>query len=48
VTAFPDEIGDDPMVFSLLEIFDGEPGYLRPPEATTEQHCDHCVVTCAA
>jgi hypothetical protein len=45
VTAFADEIGDDPMLFSLLEIFDGEPRYLRPPEATTEQNRDHGVVT---
>jgi hypothetical protein len=25
MTAFADEIGDDPMLFSLLEIVDGEP-----------------------
>jgi hypothetical protein len=36
VTAFTDEIGDDPALFPLLEIFNGKPRYSRPPEATTE------------
>jgi hypothetical protein len=47
-TAFADEIGDDPMLFSLLKIFDDEPSYLGPPKATTQQGRDHCVVTSAA
>ncbi len=34
VTALANKIGDDPVLFSLLEVFDGEPRYLRPPEAT--------------
>lgn len=37
MTALANQIGDDPILFSLLKIFDGEPRYLRPPEATTEQ-----------
>ena len=44
VTTFADKIGNNPMLFSLLEIFDGEPRYLRPPEATTEQNRDHCII----
>jgi hypothetical protein len=48
VTAFADEIGDDPMLFSLLEVIDGEPRYLRAPEATTERNRDDCVVKSAA
>jgi hypothetical protein len=36
------------MIFSLLEIFDGEPGYLRFPEATVERNRDHRVITFAA
>ena len=26
------------MFFSLLEVLDGEPGYLRPPEAAGRNH----------
>ena len=48
MAAFADEIGDDPMIFSLLDVFDGEPRYLRPPKATTEQNRDHCVIAFAA
>ena len=44
VTTLANKIGDDPVLFSLLEVFDGEPRYLRPTEATTEQNRDHCVV----
>lgn len=44
VTTLANKIGDDPVLFSLLEVFDGELRYLRPPEATTEQTRDHCVV----
>jgi hypothetical protein len=44
VTTLASKIGDDPVLFSLLEVFDGEPRYLRPPEAATEQNRDRCVV----
>jgi hypothetical protein len=44
VTTLADKIGDNPVLFSLLEIFDGEPRYLRSPEATTEQNRDHCII----
>jgi hypothetical protein len=44
VTTLANKVGDDPVLFSLLEVFDGEPGYLRSPEATTEQNRDHGVV----
>jgi hypothetical protein len=36
VTTFTDEIGDDPVLFSLLEILNGKSRYFRPPEATAE------------
>jgi len=44
VTTLANKIGDDPVLFSLLDFFDGEPRHLRPSEATTEQNRDHCVV----
>jgi hypothetical protein len=46
VTAFANETGDGPMLFAVLEILCREPGYFRPPEATTEQNCDDCLVMC--
>jgi hypothetical protein len=48
VPAFADEIRDHPVLFSLLEVFHGKPGHLRPPEAATEQNRDHGVVTSAS
>jgi hypothetical protein len=38
MAAFADEIGNDPVLFSLLEVFDGKPDYLRPLDATTKQN----------
>jgi hypothetical protein len=34
------------MLFRLLEMLDGEPGYFRPPQAATEENRDHCIVAC--
>jgi hypothetical protein len=48
VAAFADEIRDDPMLFSLLEVFYTESRYLRPPEATTKQNRNYRVITSAA
>ena len=33
-----------PMLFSLLDVFDSEPGYLRSSEATPEENGDHGIV----
>jgi hypothetical protein len=34
MTAFTDEIGDDPMLFPLLEILNSKPRYFRPSKAS--------------
>jgi hypothetical protein len=44
VTTLANKIGDDPVLFSLLKVFDGESCYLSSSETTTEQNRDHCVV----
>lgn len=44
VATLADEVGNYPMLLPLLEVLDGEPGYLRFPEAATEENCDHGVV----
>ena len=43
-----DKVGDYPVLFSLLEIFDGEPRCLGSPEATSEENGDHGIVAFAA
>ena len=48
MAAFTDQIGNHPMIFSLLDIIDVQSRYLRPPKATTEQNSDHCVIAFAA
>ena len=44
VTTLADEVGDYPMLFSLLEVLDGEPGYAHPAKSATEKNRDHSVV----
>jgi hypothetical protein len=48
VAALADKIGDHPMLFSLLEVFDSEASNFRPSEAATEENRNHGVVTAAA
>ena len=44
MSAFADEVRNHPMLFSLLDVFDSEPGYLRSSEATAEENGDHGIV----
>ena len=44
LTTLANEVGDYPVLFSLLEVFDSEPSDIRPSESTTEENRDHCVV----
>ncbi len=41
------QVGDHPVLFSLLQIFDSERGCLSPPEAASEKHGDRGIVTLA-
>src|SRR5450759_4282482 len=44
VTTLAGEVCDYPMLFPLLEVLDGEPSYLCPPEAATQENRDHGIV----
>jgi hypothetical protein len=44
MSTFADEVRNYPMLFSLLDVFDSEPGYLRSSEATAEENGDHGIV----
>jgi hypothetical protein len=48
MAALSHEIGDDPVIFSLLQFIHREPREFRPTEAATEEHCDHGIVTFTA
>lgn len=41
------KVGDDPVLVSLLQIFDGERGCLGPSEPASEKHGDHGIVALA-
>jgi hypothetical protein len=47
VAALPNEVGDYPVLFSLLEMFHGERGQFRSTEAASQEDSDHGVVTLA-
>jgi hypothetical protein len=44
MTTLTVEVCDYPMLFSLLEVLDGEASYLCPPEAATEENRNHGIV----
>jgi hypothetical protein len=48
MAALPDHIGDHPMLFSLLEAFQGQLGYLCPSQTASQQNSNHSLVTFAA
>jgi hypothetical protein len=48
VTAFPDQIGKDPVVFALLKILNLNASQLGAPQATPEEDGYHGVVSLAA
>src|SRR5271165_791565 len=47
VATLPNEVCDYPMLLSLLEMFHGERGQFRSPEAASQEDSDHGVVTLA-
>jgi hypothetical protein len=47
VAPFANEVCDYPMLLSLLEMFHGERGQFRSPEAASQEDSDHGVVTLA-
>jgi hypothetical protein len=48
VAALANEIGYYPMLFSLLQVLDGEPGNFRPTQTASEEDSYHGVITHAA
>ena len=41
MTALAGEVCEYPVLFALLKVLDGEPSYLCPPEAATQENRDH-------
>ena len=48
VASLAHEIGDDPVIFSLLQLIPSEPCEFRPPESRSEKHGDNGIVTLTA
>ena len=48
VASLAHEIGDDPVIFSLLQLIPSEPCEFRPPESRSEKHGDNGIVTFTA
>jgi hypothetical protein len=48
MAAFANEIGNYPMLFSLLQISNREPCRFGPPESAPEQGGDHGVIALTA
>jgi len=44
MSSFADEVRNYPRLFSLLDVFDREPGYLRSSEATAAENGGHGIV----
>jgi hypothetical protein len=48
VVALPDHVGDHPMLFALVQVFDRQPGHLCPSKTTSQENRNYSVVTFAA
>jgi hypothetical protein len=47
VATLAHQVGDHPVLFPLLQVFDSERGCLGPSEAASEKHGDHGIVALA-